>query len=511
MIALRTDIIEQIAQMLKGQDKNRCIVVGAGIAGLAVAIRLSAMGRKVHIFEANSTAGGKISEKCLGKYRFDTGPSVLTKPELISDLFQLHGKDISDYLEFQKLDPLFKFFFSDGTSFETWSDRQSMVNILERKTTEPPENVFKVLRDSKVIYDLTHQVFLERSLHKIRNYFNLPTLRGILQFNKIRAFQTMHQYNVKNLKDKRLVQVFDRYASYNGSNPFKAPATLNVISHIEINEGAYFPKGGMQQIVRALLRLAQEVGVEIHLNESVEELVVAAGNIKGIRTKNGVIESSCVICNVDIHAVYNKLLPGALKPKLLLDQPRSSSVIVFLLGIGKRFPSLNLHNTFFTADDKAEYDAIFSQGDIIEDPTIYLYNSSSHHSSDAPEGKSNWFVMVTAPSIAGQDWNELVLRTKKNVFKKLSAALGENIELLIEEEEVISPLEIESSTGAWKGSVYGNSSNGIFSAFLRHPNFSRKNRGLYFCGGSVHPGPGIPLCLLSSKIVSELIAKDFKN
>lgn len=494
--------------MTTDQARERCIVVGAGVAGLAVAIRLAALGKKVVIYESNKFIGGKISEKRIDGFRFDTGPSVLTKPEYISELFHLCSKDPKDYLEFKKLDPLFRFYFSDGTSFDCFSDPEKMMEELRTKTDEPHENVMKVLKDSEKIYDLTHEVFLERSLHKLKNYFDKATLRGLLQFHKVRAFRTMHQYNYKNLKDKRLVQVFDRYASYNGSNPFEAPATLNVINHFEINEGAYIPVGGMHVIVEALHKLAREIGIAIHSGVAVEEIVVREGRVQGIRTQKDFIESSCVVCNTDIHLAYEKLLPGVKRPEFILRQPRSSSVIVFLLGINKKFPSMRLHNTFFGKDDLAEYNSVFKENTICDDPSLYVYNSSFLFSEDAPSGKSNWFVMVTAPSIEGQNWEELISTTREKVIQKLSTVLGENIEELIEVEEVISPLNIEAETGAWKGSVYGNSSNGIFSAFLRHPNFSRKNKGLYFCGGSVHPGAGIPLCLLSAKIVSQLIMEE---
>ena len=234
------------------------LVIGSGIAGLPAAIRASKLGWKVRLFESNSYVGGKIAERKFNGFRFDIGPSVLTKPEYLKELFDLYGKNIDEYISFEKLDPLFRFYFNNGTSIDTYSDPAKMLKELKEKTNEPAGNITKVLKDAKKIYQLTHQVFLERSLHKIKNYFNRSTLRGILQFRKVRAFQTMHYYNRKNLRDERLVRIFDRYASYNGSNPFEAPGTLNVISHFEMNEGAYFPIGGMRKIIEGMLKLADE-------------------------------------------------------------------------------------------------------------------------------------------------------------------------------------------------------------------------------------------------------------
>ena len=493
------------------EEENTCIVIGSGIAGLAAAIRASKLGWKVRLFESNSYSGGKIAERKFNGFRFDIGPSVLTKPEYLQELFDLCGKNIDEYIRFEKVDPLFRFYFNNGTSIDTYSDPAKMLKELKEKTNEPAGNITKVLKDAKKIYQLTHQVFLERSLHKIKNYFNRSTLRGILQFRKVRAFQTMHYYNRKNLRDERLVRIFDRYASYNGSNPFEAPGTLNVISHFEMNEGAYFPIGGMRKIIEGMLKLADECGVEMNSGEAVKEIVIKAGKVKGVKTEGNFIESSCVICNTDIHLAYDKLLPVLNKNKHSLKQERSSSVIIFLWGLRENISSINLHNTFFGEDDLIEYNAIFKDKTICIDPSVYLYNSSSHNLEDAPAGKANWFVMVTAPCDEGQDWTSLIKQSRAQIIKKLSTALNFDLEDLIEAEEAIGPSDIEAQTGSWMGSIYGNSSNGIFSAFLRHPNFIKGTKGLYFCGGSVHPGAGIPLCLLSAKIVAELIEKDFKS
>ncbi|HNS11984.1 MAG TPA: phytoene desaturase family protein [Bacteroidia bacterium] len=488
---------------------NICIVVGSGIAGLAAAIRASRLGWKVRIFEANSQAGGKIAEKNINGFRFDIGPSVLTKPEYLKELFDLCGKNMDDYISLEKVDPLFRFYFNDKTFINTFSDPGKMLKELQAKSTEPVSNLKKVLRDAHKIYKLTHKVFLERSLHKIKNYFNWPTVRGIVQFRKVRAFQTMHYYNRRNLSDDRLVRIFDRYASYNGSNPFEAPGTLNVISHFEMNEGAYFSKGGMRKIVEAMLKLAGECGVEINYGQRVDEIVIKDGSVKGVKAGNKFHESSCVICNTDIHVAYHQLMHGIKKNDFSLKQERSSSVIIFLWGLKENVSSINLHNTFFGEDDLLEYNAVFKEKTICNDPSIYLCNTSSHSTGDAPSGKANWFVMITAPCDEGQNWDTLIDRVRKQIIRKLSNTLNIDLENLIEVEEVISPRDIEAQTGSWKGSIYGNSSNGVFSAFLRHPNFIKGKQGLYFCGGSVHPGAGIPLCLLSAKIVAELIEKDF--
>lgn len=496
--------------MPERKDKSDVIVIGAGVAGLAVSIRLAAAGFSVQLFESSDHAGGNISEIRSDGFRFDSGPSILTKPEYLEELFSIHGKNAADYIRFLKVEPLFRYFFPDGSSIDSFSDRKKFQAELEKKSAEPYRHVEKALDDSNEIFKLTHEVFLERSLHEIKNYFNMATLRGILRFNRVRAFVSMHRYNRKRFKDDRLVQLFNRYASYNGSNPYEAPATLNVITHFAVNDGSFLPEGGMIRITDALVKLAQESGVTIHLNSPVKKIIVEDGKVKGVETTHGIQPAHVVVSAADVHYTYQKLLPGFSMPKTISARQRSSSVIVFYWGVRKIFPGLELHNTFFGRNDRAEYDAVFKGGSISDDPTVYLYNSSQVNRDDAPAGMSNWFVMVSAPPNNGQDWNKTVAETRLNVLKKLSGTLGEDISDLIISENVLTPALIEQRTHAWLGSIYGNSSNGIFSAFLRHANFSRKIKGLYFCGGSVHPGAGIPLCLLSAKITGDLVKRRTK-
>lgn len=494
----------------KGKEKS-CIVIGAGIAGIAASIRLAAAGFKVRVYEKNESPGGKISEKRMGAFRFDTGPSLLTCPEYIGELFELFDKPAGNYIRFIQPDPVSRYYFPDDSWIDTYADKPKFAGELSGKRVRDSEKVFVVLRDAGNIYDLTREVFLERSLHKVRNYFNWPTLRGLLNFHRIHAFESMHRYNSRKLKDARLVRIFDRFANYVGSDPFKAPATLNVISHLELNRGVYVAEGGMYQVVRALVKLAEEAGVEIHTGMPADKIVVENKRVKGAVIAGSFVESDYVICNADIHNTYHKLLPEIKAPEFVLRQGASSSVLVFLWSMHRSVPGIELHTTFFGKDDESEYRAVFGEKTICSEPTIYVYNSSRAVPEDAPPGKSNWFVMITAPGHEGQNWDEMVDKSRRYILRKLSHVLKENIEALIEAEEILTPVHFMEMTHSRKGAIYGNNSNGIFSAFLRHPNFSNRIGGLYFCGGSVHPGAGIPLCLLSAKIATGMILRKEKK
>jgi phytoene desaturase len=486
---------------------KKALIIGAGIAGIATAIRLAVKGYTVEVFEANSYPGGKLAEFEKDGFRFDAGPSLFTMPQYVDELFKLAGKEPSDYFEYQKLDVLCKYFYADGTQLTAHADGNRFKKEVSAVIGEPASSIEKYAANSRNIYDITSHVFLERSLHRIKTFLRWSTLLSILKINQIDAERTMHIANEGFFKDERMVQFYDRFATYNGSNPYCAPATLNVIPHIEQHFGAYFPKDGMYSITTSLVKLAESLGVKFNYNSRVDEIALDSQKVKGIWFKDQLIEADTVISNMDVWFTYHQLLRThpALFPKKTLSQERSSSALIFYWGISKQFPQLDLHNIFFSADYKAEFDHIWQQKDIYNNPTVYLNISSKYKNDDAPEGCENWFVMINVPANVGQDWDKLIAGAKTNILSKLSKSLGEDISQLVISESVLDPRGIERRTSSYQGSIYGTSSNNKFAAFLRHANKSSKINGLYFCGGSVHPGGGIPLCLLSAKIVSEWV------
>jgi phytoene desaturase len=487
--------------------QQKAIIIGAGIAGIAAAIRLAIKGYAVDVYEARDQPGGKLAQFEQDGYRFDAGPSLFTMPQYVDELFRLAGKNPGDYFGYKKLNTVCKYFYEDGTRINAYADARQFAEEVETKTGEPANSVLQHLVKSGDIYSITNHVFLERSLHKLKTYCRWDTLKSIFRFPQIDPFRTMHKANAANFKDERIVQLFDRYATYNGSNPYQAPATLNVIPHLEHHFGAYFPDGGMYSITNSLVNLAQELGVTFKYGNKVEEIVIEGRKTIGIQVNDQLCKADQVVSNMDIWFTYNKLLSKhpKLHLKKILSQERSSSALIYYWGIKKTFQNLDLHNIFFSADYNAEFNHIWKQQDIYHDPTVYLNISSKHKIDDAPAGCENWFTMINVPANNGQDWDKLIHAARKNIIDKLSKNLGEDISQLIVNESILDPRSIESKTSSYKGSIYGTSSNNQFAAFLRHANRSSKIKGLSFCGGSVHPGGGIPLCLLSAKIVSELI------
>ncbi len=484
--------------------KKKAIVVGSGIAGIASALRLRKLGYEVSVYEKNTYLGGKLARIQLGEYHFDAGPSLFTLPQLVEDLFLLFGKNPTDYFKYDLIPTSAHYFFEDGTFLRFFNDKEKLNAELSSKLQIDAKQVSVYLEKRKFIYDKTNSVFLEQSLHKWKNFLSLKVLKAVVAIPKLSLFSSMNKVNEKAFSHPKLIQIFNRYATYNGSNPYVAPGILTMIPHLEMNLGTYFPRGGMHQIPASLIALAKELGVEFYTGMEVEKILIENNKVTGIIAGGENKLAEVVFCNSDVKSAYKELLPTEKKPKKALAQEPSSSAMIFYWGIKGQFEQLDLHNLFFSEDYKKEFEHIFSKKSCSNDPTVYVHISSklSHSSSEAPANSENWFVMVNVPHDQGQDWEMERLRIRKLVLDKLSRMLQTDIEALIEQEDYLDPPRIEERTKSKHGALYGTSSNDRMAAFFRHPNFS-KTKGLYFVGGSVHPGGGIPLCLLSAKIATD--------
>jgi phytoene desaturase len=487
------------------KQKPTAIIVGAGIAGIATSIRLSAKGYQVKIFDANPYPGGKLTAFEKNGYRFDAGPSLFTMPQYVDELYKLVGKNPRDYYNYKKKEVVCNYFWEDGQTLTAWSDVSKFAREVESTGLANAGEVQAHLDYSAFLFHKTHKFFLERSLHTWSSYTDPGVFATLAAVHKLSLLDTLHGVNKKRFGNPKMVQLFNRYATYNGSSPYLAPGVMQIIPHLEYNVGTFIPEGGMHEITRGLVRLGEDIGVEYHLDERVEQVAFAGKQAAGVHTAKGIYKADLVVMNADIKPAYEKLLPNLKKPKRQLSQEPSSSALIFYWGIKKHFPQLDLHNILFSNDYKTEFDHIFSKGDVFHDPTVYINITGKDVPADAPAGCENWFVMVNVPYNSGQDWDAIIPRTRKAILTKINKVLEVDLEPLIEVEDILEPRTIESKTSSFGGALYGSSSNNMFSAFLRHPNFSRQVKNLFFCGGSVHPGGGIPLCMLSAKIVDDLI------
>lgn len=476
-------------------------VIGSGVAGLAAAIKLKNRGHNVTIFEKNSVAGGKISQIRDKGFRFDTGPSLFTLPELVDEIFIESGVDPRDYFKYEQLDSSCKYFFANGKRFSFASDRETLRKEISKCSKEPFENIEKRLDESKELYEATSKLFIFSPFYKAKYLLNPSNRRILPKIGLMRLGKSMHQANCIDFVDKNIIQLFDRYATYTGSNPFTSPATLNMIAHLEHNTGAYFPTKGIFSIAESLSKLAAQKGVIFAFNTLVDKIITSKGRVVGIEYNNTQENFDAVISDCDIRYFNNNILKLPSASKISTLEP-SSSALIFYWGVNRSYDMLEMHNILFSGDYEAEFKLMFDRKIVSFDPTVYIFISSKRVKEDAPEGCENWFVMINAPVNRGQDWQTLVHQARAVVIKKINETLGVDIERHIVTERVATPPTIEKDTLSLEGALYGAASNSMRSAFFKHPNYSSKIKNLYFVGGSVHPGGGIPLCIAGASIVA---------
>ncbi len=485
---------------------NEVAVIGGGLGGLAGAIKLAAQGHTVRLVEQNSSLGGKMGEVREAGYRFDTGPSLLTMPFVLDDLFASVGKDAAKELPIRSLPVICRYFYPDGTVLDADSDLDRFRDNLDQLKPGNGKALQRFLDYSRTIYNLTADVFLFTPFHEIGRLLKPRHLKSLFSLPKIDAFRTVHQSNEAFFDDPRLVQLFDRYATYNGSDPFQAPATLNVIPHVEYSLGGYYVEGGMYRLVEVLAGLADELGVEVHTGATVRRIRHRNKQVRSIETSVGEMRADAVLCNMDVVTAHRRLLPEyAAKAAKLEKLEPSLSGMVFLWGVKGRHEQLSHHNILFSQDYQHEFKQLFETLIVPDDPTVYISITERADADHAPDSCENWFVLVNMPYLApGQDWDEAVQRTREAVLRKLRE-IGIDLAGKVETEQILTPEDFAMRTASNRGSIYGLSSNGRAAAFRRPPNRSRELNGLYFAGGSVHPGGGIPLTLLSGQMAAELI------
>lgn len=491
------------------KEQPKAIVIGAGVAGLSVAVRLAVQGYAVEVYESNDYPGGKLSKFEKNGFHFDAGPSLFTQPQNIEELFQFAGEKIEEYFTYEKVAIACNYFFENKKNITAHTDKDKFASELQEKLGEDPAAVHRYLSESEKLYEDVGKIFLNHSLHKASTWLHRRVLKAMRTVSWSDLTGTLHQHNKNSFKAPETVQIFNRFATYNGSNPYKAPGMLSLIPHLEQNEGTFYPHGGMISITDSLYKLALKKGVVFHFGSRVEKIEHDNRAVKGIKAGGRIIEAGVVVSNADAYFTYKHLLSMPEKAKKLLNQERSSSAMIFYWGIGKSFNELGLHNILFSKNYEEEFDCLFNKKTMTTDPTVYINITGKIDKVHAPAGKENWFVMVNAPANYGQEWNSFVRTTREATIQKINRILDTNIDGLIEAEEILDPVSIEKKTGSFMGSLYGTSSNSRLAAFLRHANFSSSIKGLYFCGGTVHPGGGIPLCMKSAQITAELIKGDY--
>lgn len=482
---------------------SHIVVVGAGVGGLAAATRLAVAGHEVTVFDSRDRAGGKLDSATVDGFTFETGPSLLTLPGVFAELFAVAGESLAEHVEMVRLDPVCRHRFSDGSGFDTRNDAADTEAEIDAMEPGAGSAWRRFHEHGRKVWEVAERTFFAGPmagpwslLRRIQHPGDLFAIDGLTTLdNRARSF----------FDDPRLVQFVDRYATYSGSSPFRAPATLSCIPAIEQLEGAWYVTGGLGALRDAVVELAVGVGVDIRLQTPVERILTADDTVTGVELADGeIVDAVAVVANVDSRVLARDLLDDA---SLTRHQDRldpSSSAHVLLLGVKGSTEGLAHHNVWFSENYEAEFAALFGRGEPASDPTVYVACSSITDPGQAPAGHENWFVLTNAPPGAGEmhGYGDHVLETM--------ARRGHDLSGRIVLREEFGPAEIEKRFNSPGGSIYGTASNSRRAAFVRPGNIGPRD-GLFLAGGSSHPGGGLPLVAISGGIAADLVDRHVRG
>ncbi len=501
--------------------RRRIAVVGGGLGGLAAACVAGARGHQVTLYEKNGWMGGKAALLEGDGFRFDMGPTILTVPAVLDRIFAEGGRRTSDYLDLRRLDPQWRCFFDGGDRIDLMADETAMAAEMERFAPGRGigEGYKSFLKVSRQLNEVSDRFFLWKSVEDLfdvidlRSQLNGSTLRDLIW---LRMHSTVAGAIRAKVSDARLAQMLDHFVQYVGSSPYGAPAVLCAIAHLQTAQGVWYPMGGTRAVAEALTRFAEEQGASLRSGEDVEGLAMEGGRVAGVRTARGVETYDAVISNMDAVRTYRELVGGeAGRAGARRKAEPACSGVVLYLGLKERYDHLLHHNFVFSRDPKEEFDAIYKRGEPAPDPTAYLCAPSATEPGVAPEGGEALYVLVHTPYLRPHhDWRsgELYPRYRQVILDKLKKTAGlTDIEERITFERHLTPQDIHERYRVLNGAIYGLASHGRMMGAFKPGNRSRKVQGLYLAGGAAHPGPGMPMVMMSGWIAADSMDQDSRG
>jgi len=491
--------------MNRASNKKRKVgIIGAGLGGLSAAVRLAHAGCEVTVFEKNGGVGGKMNHHEQGGFTWDTGPSLLTMPQVLRELFEEVGEKMEDHLTLIPLETTCRYRWRDGTTIDENAD------FWKRP------DVSKFLKYARGIYEISADAFLRNDLSDWWRLLKVENLRKLLHFPKMADPRSMHHVVSRAFRDPHVRQIFDRFATYNGSSPYRTPAAFNIIPFVQAEFGGWYVQGGMFRIAEALEKLACARGVKFRFGESVTGMTRRPGGY-GLAIDGNWEAFDGVVCNKDSVLSYQNLVPREVaswfKNRFLHKRDISTSGFILCLGVKKQYPGLAHHNIFFSDDYKTEFTELFGARQPAQQPTIYVCSSSRTEAGRAPEGCDNWFVLVNAPALRStMRWSQFGEEYAERVIDQLQFEFGfEGLRQQIVERTMYTPADFRKVYSSYAGSIYGFASHGLFKAFLRPPMSHPLLPKFHFAGGTTHPGGGIPLVLLSGGIAARKLLAEFAH
>lgn len=503
---------------------------------MTAALRLAHAGHDVTVLEQNSRVGGKLgvwepNVPDVGTFRFDTGPHVLTMPWAIRELFAEVGENMDEHLELVRIDPICRYHFADTPFFDAPADLDEAARAVGVRFPGDENGFRQFLAYAKTVHDTTVDPFLRQDFNRaIKGIPSFAQWKQLSGFLRLQPWKTLHEQVIRHVKHPQLRQIFDLYAFYNGSSPFEASGVFSIIAWVQWGDGTFYLRGGLRSYADALLKLCEARGVRFVLGTGAQSVCVEEegknARVTGVQTTKGAcLPARAIVCNADPLTAYQSLLPAAHRPPafdgaaLQKLQP-STSAFVWLLGVRgeaeKDFSHLAHYNSFLPQNGDAEFDDLFAKNRPGNDPVVGVTCQSVSEAACAPPGYTNLFVMTSPPPLPSDEnaaremWNEENTEAyREKILILLETRCGmPGLRDKIVCEQVWTPLTFAQKYGAFRGSLYGLSSNGWRSAFLRPPTRAKTVRGLYFVGGGTHPGGGLPLVTLGGKIVAESVMED---
>jgi len=494
-------------------------VVGGGLAGLAAACTLAARGHKVTLFEKNAWVGGKAAVHEQDGYRFDMGPTILTLPSVLKRIFNEAGKKIEDYMDLVPLDPQWRCFFEDGGVLDLVANIKAMKENLDKFSSNPNAGAGyeRFMQISKQLHSVSDKFFFWRSVGGIADTmevggaFSASVLKDVLSLRMGRSVAGLVRSCVA---DERAAQMIDHFTQYVGSSPEASPAVLCGIAHMQTEEGVWYPIGGTRAVPVALEKLARELGVEIHTETDVASIQNNGKRVTGLTTTSGqTFTFDALVSNCDSVRTHRELLSGSDTQKKFDKrrkyEPACSGVVLYL-GLNKKYDHILHHNFVFSKDPHEEFDYIYRQGKPAPDPTAYVCAPSISEPAVAPPGGEALYILVHTPYLRpDHHWSKMLPEYREVILDKLERTGGmKGIRDRIVCESSLTPEGIHKRYRVLNGAIYGLASHGKYLGAFKPANRSKDLKGLYLAGGAAHPGPGMPMVLMSGWIAGDTVDID---
>jgi diapolycopene oxygenase len=491
-------------------------VIGGGLGGLAAACVLAARGHRVVLFEATSCIGGKAAVLNASGFRFDMGPTILTLPDVLRRVFTEAGREMEDYLDLVRLDPQWRCFFADGATLDLVADTETMAESLEAFAPGSGSGYREFLDVSERLNRISERNYFWKSVGGPRDM--LLNGHGLSRFASDVAGMrlgrtvagTVRQFN----RDNRVAQMLDHFTQYVGSSPAASPAVLCGIAHMQTSGGVWYPRGGTRAVPEALAKLAGELGVELRTNSPIRRILVEGGAVRGIETEAGeAVPLEAVVSNADSVRTHAELLSGSRAARRFEKRsayvPACSGVVLYL-GLNRAYEHLLHHGFVFSHNPEEEFEAIYGEGEPAKDPTCYLAATARTEPGTAPPGGEALYVLVHTPYLRPHhDWRRMFPEYRRVILEKLkTTGRMPDIEDRIVFESALTPQDIHERYRVLNGAIYGLASHGRWLGAFKPANRSPDVAGLYLAGGAAHPGPGMPMVLMSGWIAADALDRD---